>query len=328
MVDGKIPQTKKCARGAAIAALFASAVLAATLAAGCGKGPQPAAEVKAPETFASPDAAGKAVYDACKASDTNALLTVFGSNGKEIVSSGDPVHDQSNLKNFVTAYDQMHRLDPLKDGAQILTIGAENYPFPVPLVKNSSGQWYFDTDSAKGEILARRVGQNELDTMDALYAMSDAQDEYYSQLHDGSTVQQYAQKFVSDPGKHNGLVWNVAEGEPESPLGPLAAKASADGYTSSAEPYHGYFYRILTKQGEYAEGGAQDFIVNGNMTGGYAILAFPAEYRNSGVMTFIITDEGAIYQKDLGADTATAAKAIDAVNLDSSWKLVGDDQQQ
>ena len=276
-----------------------------------------------PQAFSSQDAAGQALYAAAKAHDTNALITVFGSNAKELVLSGDPADDTKNQNRFVAAYDQMHRWDKLVDGNYILTIGASNYPLPFPLAKNTSGQWYFDGNDAKEEILARRVGENEMRAMDVLSAIADAEDEYYSQLHDDSKVQQYAQKFASDPGKHDGLYWKVSEGEKESPLGPLVAAAAADGHSGNPnEPYHGYFYRILTKQGEDATGGAMDYVVDGAMTGGYAILAWPAEYANSGVMTFAITSDGAIYQKDLGPDTANAVKSIDKLDLDPGWKLL------
>ncbi len=276
-----------------------------------------------PQAFSSQDAAGQALYAAAKAHDTNALITVFGSNAKELVLSGDPADDTKNQNRFVAAYDQMHRWDKLVDGNYILTIGASNYPLPFPLAKNASGQWYFDGNDAKKEILARRVGENEMRAMDVLSAIADAEDEYYSQLHDESEVQQYAQKFASDPGKHDGLYWKVSEGEKESPLGPLVAAAAADGHSGNPnEPYHGYFYRILTKQGEDATGGAMDYVVDGAMTGGYAILAWPAEYANSGVMTFAITSDGAIYQKDLGPDTANAVKSIDKLDLDPGWKLL------
>jgi hypothetical protein len=318
---------KKHSRGLALVAIF-SLVAVATVAGGCGSksGTQPGAETipATPQNFASQDDAGKAVYAAAKANDTNALLRIFGSDAKDLVISGDPVDDKTGAAKFAASYDQMHRWDKLRNGEYVLTTGAANLPFPIPLAKNSSGQWFYDSTVAKPEILARRIGDNELSTMDSLYAMADAQEEYFADLHDGATVQQYAQKFVSTPGKHDGLAWNVADGEPDSPLGPLAAKASADGYTNSAEPFHGYLYRILTKQGPYAPGGATDYIVNGAMTDGYAIVAYPAEYRNSGVMTFLVTDEGAIYQKDLGPTTAADAKAMNAVNLDASWSLVDD----
>lgn len=292
-----------------------------TLTLGCKGSSQPAIPAT-PETFASQDAAGQALYTAAKANDTNALITVFGSNAKDLIVSGDPNEDKNNQQKFVASYDQMHRWDKLVDGDYVLTIGASNYPLPFPLKKNSAGQWYFDGETAKHEILARRVGDNEIRAMDVLSAIADAEDEYYSQLHDGSTVQQYAQKFVSDPGKENGLYWKPAEGAPESPLGPLVASAAADGYNKPNEPYHGYFYKILTKQGADANGGTLDYVVNGAMTDGYAILAWPAQYANSGVMTFVITSDGAIYQKDFGPDTGTVVKAIDTLNLDGDWKLL------
>jgi len=292
------------------------------LAAGCSKNSAPSIP-PTPQLFSSQDAAGQALYSAAKAHDTNALLTVFGSNAQQLVLSGDANDDKKNQDRFVASYDQMHRWDKLVDGNYVLTIGASNYPLPFPLTKNSSGQWYFDGDDAKKEILARRVGENEMRAMDVLSAIADAEDEYYAGLHDGSTAQQYAQKFVSDSGKHNGLYWKVGEGEQESPLGPLAAAAAADGHSGNPnEPYHGYFYRILTKQGDEATGGAMDYVVNGAMTDGYAILAWPAEYANSGVMTFTITSDGAIYQKDLGPDTANAVKSIDKLDLDPGWKLL------
>jgi Protein of unknown function (DUF2950) len=294
----------------------------AALAAGCSKNSTPSIPAT-PQLFSSQDAAGQALYNAAKAHDTNALLTVFGSNAQQLVLSGDANDDKNNQDRFVAAYDQMHRWDKLVDGNYILTIGASNYPMPFPLTKNSSGQWYFDGEDAKQEILARRVGENEMRAMDVLSAIADAEDEYYADLHDGSAVQQYAQKFSSGSGKHDGLYWKPGEGEPESPLGPLAASAAADGHSGNPnDPYHGYFYKILTKQGDEANGGAMDYVVDGAMTGGYAILAWPAEYANSGVMTFAITSDGAIYQKDLGSDTANAVKSIDKLDLDSGWKLL------
>jgi hypothetical protein len=208
----------------------------------------------------------------------------------------------------------------------VLDVSAENYPFPFALLQNSSGQWYFDTGSAKQEILARRIGGNELSTVDTLNAMADAQAEYFSQTHDDSHVRQYAQKFVSDDGKHNGLYWKPTdENQPESPLGPLAAYASAEGYTGNTQapqPFHGYVYRILTKQGVRAHGGAKEYVVKGAMTAGFAILAYPAEYGNSGVMSFLINQDGVVFEKNLGENTTDAAKAIPAFNPDDTWKPV------
>jgi hypothetical protein len=279
-----------------------------------------------PKTFASPDTAAGALYDAAKAGDSNALLAIFGPGATELITSGDPVQDITARDKFAASYDQMHRWGKLTNGGLILNVGAENYPFPFPLLKNTSGQWYFDSTDAKDEILVRRIGDNELATIDVLNAIADAQAEYFSQTHDGRNVHQYAQKFVSDQGRQNGLYWTAGENEPESPLGPLAANASTEGYGGSTQqapqPFHGYFYRILTKQGGHAHGGAKEYIVNGNMIGGFAILAYPAEYRNSGVMTLIINQDGLVFQKDLGEKTADSAKAMNEFNPDDTWSPV------
>jgi len=276
--------------------------------------------------FASQEDAITAIYDAAKAGDSNTLLMIFGPDAKDLLFSGDTVQDKSALAKFTSDYDQMHRWRKLKDGALVLSIGTENYPFPFPLLKSPSGQWYFDVNSAKEEILARRIGDNELSAIDVLNAMADAQSEYFSQTHDGSQVQQYAQKFISDEGKQNGLYWKTAPDQPESPLGPLAAYASADGYLDkgkTSQPFHGYLYRIITKQGDQVQEGARDYVVDGNMTGGYAILAYPAEYCVSGVMSFLINQEGTVLEKDFGDKTADVAKAMTEFNPDGSWAPVG-----
>ena len=303
--------------------LFATLIAVAAISVGCKKSqPTP----NGPETFASPENAGQAIYTAAKNGDSSVLLAIFGPEAKELISSGDPVQDKAGLDLFTTRYDEMHRWGKLANGGMVLDVGAENYPFPFALLKNSSGQWYFDTASAKQEILARRIGGNELATVDVLNAMADAQAEYFSQIHDDSHARQYAQKFISDDGKQNGLYWKPAdENQPESPLGPLAAHASAEGYagnTQAPQPFHGYFYQILTKQGERAHGGAKEYVINGAMTGGFAILAYPAEYGNSGVMSFLINRDGDVFQKNLGENTSDAAKAITAFNPDDTWKPV------
>lgn len=278
-----------------------------------------------PKMFSSAEDASNAVYDAAKASDSNTLLAIFDPNAKDLLFSGDPVQDKAAQAKFTVDYDQMHRWRKLKDGAIVLEIGAVNYPFPFPLSKSSAGQWYFDVNSAKEEILARRIGDNELAAIHVLTAMADAQAEYFSQTHDGNQAQRYAQKFISEDGKQDGLYWKSAPDQPESPLGPLAAYASAEGYTDKAntsQPFHGYFYRILTKQGDQAPGGARGYIVDGNMTGGFAIVAYPAEYGNSGVMSFLISQEGTVFEKDLGEKTADVAKTITAFNPAGTWAPV------
>jgi hypothetical protein len=289
------------------------------LSAGCKKSDQ---ATTGPKTFASPDEASKAVYEAAKSGDSNALLAIFGADAAELIISGDPVQDKAGRDKFTAYYDQMHRWGKLRDGGRVLNIGAENYPLPFPLIKNPSGQWYFDSNSAKGEILARRIGDNELAAIDVLNAIADAQAEYFSQIHDGSNVHQYAQKFISDDGKQNGLYWKSAENQPESPLGPLAAYASAEGYggkIQAPQPFHGYFYRMITTQGNHSHGGAKNYIAKGNMTGGFAVLGYPAEYRSSGVMSLLINQDRVVFQKDLGEKTADIAKAISEFNPDDTW---------
>src|SRR5271167_1259494 len=305
--------------------LFAALITVVVLSTGCNSS-QPAQAPNGPQTFASPENAGQAIYAAAKNGDSNGLTVIFGPDARELIFTGDPVQDKAGLDLFASRYDQMHRWRKVADGGMVLDVGAENYPFPFALLKNSSGQWYFDSNSAKQEILARRIGGNELSTVGTITAVADAQAEYFSQLHDGGHVRQYAQKFVSDEGEHNGLYWKPAdENQPESPLGPLAAYASAEGYGVNAQapqPFHGYLYRILTKQGEKAHGGAKDYIVNGAMTGGFAILAYPAEYGNSGVMSFLISHDGVVFEKNLGENTADVAKAITTFNPGDGWKPV------
>jgi hypothetical protein len=303
--------------------LFVTLVAITALSAGCNKS-QPAPS--GAQTFGSPEAAGQAIYAAAKSGDSNVMVAIFGPEAQELIISGDPVQDKAALDLFTSRYDEMHRWGKLVNGGMVLDVGAENYPFPFALLKNSSGQWYFDTGSAKQEILARRIGGNELSTVETLNAMADAQAEYFSQTHDDSRMRHYAQKFVSDDGKHNGLYWKPAdENQPESPLGPLAAYASAEGYTGNTQapqPFHGYFYRILTRQGDRAHGGAKEYVVNGAMTGGFAVLAYPAEYGNSGVMSFLINQDGVVFEKDLGENTTGVAQGILAFDPDDTWKPV------
>ena len=203
------------------------------------------------KTFASPDDAAKSLVDAAKAGNHDALIAIFGPGSQDVIFSGDTAQDKTNFENFIAAYGTMNRWRNQTDGSEVLYLGADNNPFPIPLKKNTGGQWFFDTAAGKDEILSRRIGDNELAAIDVVAAMADAQNEYFSQRHDG--VKQYAQKFVSDEGKQNGLYWKSPEGQPKSPLGPLAAFAAAtEGFTPEAgkqQPFHGYFYRILTKQG-------------------------------------------------------------------------------
>jgi DUF2950 family protein len=283
----------------------------------CNKSDKPSVKV-----FASPDDAGNGLLEAAKSGDQNAALAIFGPDSKEIIFSGDPVQDKATVDKFLTAYGVMHRWRKMPDEAQVLLIGADNFAFPIPLKKNGRGQWFFDTAAGKDEILARRIGRNELAVIDVCRALAQAQAEYFSQRHDDGTTKQYALKFISDAGKQNGLFWESQEGQPKSPLGPLAAFATKEGYSvkpNSHVPFHGYYFHMLTRQGSHAPGGAKDYVVDGKMTGGFAFVAYPAEYRNSGVMTFIINQDGVLLQKDLGKTTTETAAAISEFDPDASW---------
>ena len=288
--------------------------------AACNKSDNPS-----PRVFASPDDAGSALLDAAKSGDPNAIPAIFGPESKEIISSGDPVQDKTMVDAFVAGYGVMHRWRKMPDGAQILLVGADNFPFPIPLKKNGGGQWFFDTAAGKDEILARRVGRNELAVIDVCAALADAQAEYFSQPRDGGSTNQYALKFISDTGKQNGLYWESPEGQPRSPLGPLVAVATDEGYSAKPDshaPFHGYNFHMLKRQGTHAQGGAKDFVVDGKMVGGFAFVAYPAEYGNSGVMTFIINQDGVLFQKDLGKTTTETATAMSEFDPDTGWSPV------
>ncbi len=304
-------------RRTAISARFILLTLIIALVA-CQKSDKPSFQL-----FASPEEAGNGLLAAAKSGDPNTILAVFGPDSKDVILSGDPVEDKNTAALFVTAYGVMHRWRKMPDESQILLIGADNFAFPIPLKKNAAGQWYFDATAGREEILARRIGRNELAIIDVCGALADAQAEYFSQRHDG--VNQYALKFISDTGKQNGLYWEPQEGQPKSPLGPLAAFATKEGYSAkpnSHVPFHGYYFHMLTQQGSNAPGGAKNYVVDGKMTGGFAFVAYPAEYRNSGVMTFLINQDGVLLQKDLGKTTTEAAAAITEFNPDASWSRV------
>jgi hypothetical protein len=277
------------------------------------------------QVFPTPGAAVSALVAADKADDMKVLGAILGPDSDQILSSGDPVADKNARDEFVRRYNEMHRLAYDEQGRVILYIGANNWPVPIPLVKKDSG-WVFDTAAGKDELLFRRIGRNELFTIKVLEDLADAQSEYASGTHDGGSEGEFAQKILSDAGKQNGLYWETAEGQPESPIGPLVAKATAAGYKKDSGdnpiPFHGYYYKILTEQGKNAPGGAKKYLIDGKMTNGFAFLAYPAEYRASGVMTFMINEDGVIVQKDLGPDTAKLADTISEYNPDKSWQEV------
>ena len=278
------------------------------------------------KTFTSPEEAVKALVDALKAGDTKALSAIFGPKGKDLVFSGDPVADKSGRERFVTMYEQKQKLQEVGADKMILTVGNEDWPFPIPVVKKQ-GSWRFDANEGRQELLARRIGRNELSVIQVCLAYVDAQREYALKDRDGDRLLAYAQKFGSSPGKKDGLYWEVKEGEKQSPLGPFAAAAQKQGYTAGKKgakpaPYHGYYYRILKAQGKDAPGGAYDYVVKGKMIGGFALVAYPAQYGASGIMTFIVNHDGVAYQKDLGKDTEKTAQAMKRFNPDRTWKKV------
>jgi hypothetical protein len=276
--------------------------------------------------FATPDDAASALLAAAKSDDQNSLISIFGPDSQHLINSGDPVQDKNTAAAFVAGYAQMHRWRKMPDDAQMLLVGADNFPFPIPLKKNADGKWFFDTAAGKDEVLNRRIGRNELAIIDVCNAAVDAQGEYYSKPHDGQPAKLFAAKFISDQGKQNGLYWQSADGQPQSPLGPLAAFATAEGYTTAKPeghvPFHGYYFRMLKGQSDKAPGGAKDYVVNGKMTGGFAFVAYPAEYGNSGVMTFIINQDGVLLEKDLGKTTTETATAMSVFDPDTSWTIV------
>jgi hypothetical protein len=289
--------------------------------AGCGKSQKPSIKV-----FATPDDAGSALLAAAKSGDQAVVLAIFGPDSKDVIFSGDAVQDKNAADAFVARYGAMHRWRKLTDGSQILLVGADNFAFPIPLKKKADGQWFFDTAAGKEEILNRRVGRNELAVIDVCEALARAQTEYYSQFHDGTRTKQYALKFISDPGKQNGLYWQSSPGQPESPLGPLVAFATAEGYSAKPDahaPFHGYYFHMLKGQTDKARGGAKNYIVDGKMAEGFAFVAYPAEYGDSGVMTFIMNQDGVLLQKDLGKTTAQTATAMTEFDPDSGWSPVG-----
>ncbi len=277
------------------------------------------AQPKGQTTFTTPEAACSALVKAAQDNDQVAMANILGPGGRQLVSSGDETEDAQNRANFVEKYHEMHRLVAEPDGTTILYIGARNWPTPIPLV-HKGPSWFFDTDAAKKEILFRRIGQNEAATILVCQELAAAQEEYRS-----SQGGHYAETIMSNPGKHNGLFWKAADGEPQSPVGPLVAwaeiRSGGESLKGTPAPYRGYFYRALAGQGKHAPGGARSFTKNGAMTQGFAFVSYPAKYRSSGVMTFIVSQDGVVYQKDLGDKTQALAGAMSAYDPDRSWRM-------
>jgi hypothetical protein len=275
-------------------------------------------------SFSSPDKAVHGLASAVKSNNIKALKSILGPGSDNLISSGDPVTDQVGRDRFIELYNEKNRLEAKGSGRMVLTLGKDNYPFPLPLVRKG-GKWKFDTRAGSREILHRRIGRNELAVMEVMKAYLEAQREYARKDHDQNGVLEFARKLNSTPGRQDGLYWEVQEGEESSPFGPLMAKADCEGYgrqlrAANPEPYHGYYFKVLTKQGKNAEGGAFDYLTNDKMVLGFALVAYPARYRASGVMTFIVNQSGVIYQKDLGKGSAGIGMEMTQFDPDNSWK--------
>ncbi len=281
----------------------------------------------APRAFDTPQQAAEALVKAAEAGDMTAVDAIFGAAGKGIVSSGDPVSDRNDLAKFAEHARQKMNVTFAVDDPKVATlvVGNEDWPMPVPIVEKN-GKWRYDAKTGREEILARRIGGNELDAIALLRGYVEAQEEYALDLHDGSGVRQYAQHWISSPGKQDGLSWRDSDGQPAGPMGDEIARALAAGYTKKAEPYNGYYFRTLTAQGSSARLGARDYIVKGMMIGGFAAIAWPANYGVTGVQTFLVNNDGVVYQKDLGPETAKLAPAIKTYNPDKTWTVTQDAQ--
>jgi hypothetical protein len=285
-------------------------------------------------TFATPEEGVTALVDALRSGDKAALEAVLGPGSDDIIDSGDPVADKNAKDEFLKDYDAKSAIVPGEDDTQVLTVGASEWDLPIPLVKRDAG-WVFDLELGQDELLNRRIGRNEANTFEAALAFVDAQREYASVDRNGDGILEYAQKFMSTPGLHDGLYWPAQSGQDPSPLGQFYAAAQSEGYfqgqnaqagaggsPSRPEPYHGYYFKILTSQGPSAPGGAYDYIVDGKMIGGVAMVAYPAEYGDSGVMTFMVNHDGVVYERDLGPETAMVASAMTSFDPDTMWQRV------
>ena len=280
------------------------------------------------KSFPSPEEAVNALVVAVRANDKQELLAILGSGGMELISSGDEVADKAGREKFLKAYNEMNKLEKASANKIILHLGKDDWSLPIPVVEKSK-KWLFDTKAAKEEILNRRIGRNELRVMDVLHAYVDAQHEYASKDCNGGGKVEFAQRLISTKGKRDGLYWDAKEGEAESPLGPLVAQAAKEGYPhADIQPFHGYYFKILKGQGKHADGGAYNYVVKGKMILGFALVAYPAEYQNSGVMTFIVNQEGIIYQKDIGKETKRRAEAMKIFDPDKTWSKAEESRKQ
>lgn len=299
-------------------AIFTALFACALLAGGCASSDTGA-------KFSSPDAAVDSFVGALRAKDSGKLKKIFGPGSEEIISSGDAVADENQAEKFLAAYDAKHHLETNPDGVTTtLIVGNQDFPFPVPITRLDGNKYVFDTPAGEDEILNRRIGRNELETQQVCLAIVDAQNDYVRQNPMNYPIREYAQKLLSDPGKKNGLYWQTKDNEPPSPLGPLVAEASEEGYAprkkgEAPPPFHGYYYKLLTAQGPHAIGGEADYLVDGHLIGGFAIVAWPAQYGNSGIKTFLINHNDILYEQDFGDATAETAKAMKTFDPGPGW---------
>lgn len=280
-----------------------------------------------PMAFNTPQQAAEALIQAAESYDVSTLLAIFGPNGKDFVSSSDPVNDKNTAASFAAKAREKHLVtaDPKNKAQAILTVGNDDWPLPVPLVKRGS-KWYFDSKRGHDEILFRRIGANELDAIQICRGFVDAQKEYAAEVHDNSGVNEYAQRIISTPGKHDGLYWKNADGTTGGPISEAIARAIEEGYSpGKTSGYHGYYFKVLKGQGPAARLGQLDYVVEGVMIGGFALVAFPAEYRVTGVKTFMVSYDGIVYEKDFGPDTAGIAQSMERYNPDKSWHRTDDE---
>lgn len=298
-------------RSSSIRCLVAAALMA------CAAIVSPVSATEAPQrTYASPEAAVDALVAAARADRTGDLVRMLGPDGRKLVSSGDAIADREGRQRFVAVFAQKHEIEKAGESQATLVVGNEEWPFPIPIVRVGAA-WRFDTKAGEQEILRRRIGRNELGSIEVCRAYVDAQREYAAKDRNGDGILEYAQKFISSKGKQDGLFWETKPGELESPMGSLVASARAEGY--QRQPYHGYYFKILRAQGKNAPGGAYSYMAHGRMIGGFALVAYPAEWGNSGIMTFIVNQDGVVYQKNLGPDTHAIAQRMTSFDPDSSW---------
>jgi len=308
-------KTSSLMRAAAVVAVVAVTIVFAipSLAAGAPKG----------KGYSTPEKAAEAFVGAMRTNNLKTLISIFGKGSESLFETGDPVADQKQREWFLKMYDEKHALVPQGDGKRVLTAGNEGWPLPMPIVKTGS-KWAFDTAAGLEELINRRVGRNELMAIQTCLAVADAQREYYSRDRDGDGIREYPQKYRSTPGLHNGLFWPAEPGTSPSPMGEFAAAAADEGYSPANDAYHGYHYKFLYAQGPAAEGGAYDYLARDNQIGGFAILAYPASYGDSGIMTFIVSHAGVVYQRDLGEQTAAEVAKITTYDPGEGWTRVSD----